>query len=173
MGISSLTKLSLKRRLLLFHTISYFPIDLIMKQVAIVVLAIVGMVAADTEQAGDPYADYYKHFYETHTGQVAQERNPHGHSSGGLSELATPETALVVGAAGLLAGLLGIAAYINQQDDLKSVCKTAKEVGDTKLVKSATTNFVTVSAPTAAEVVARLNLIEDAINKFSTPDCSS
>ena len=71
-----------------------FQIDLIMKQVAIVVLAIVGMVAADTEQAGDPYADYYKHFYETHTGQVAQERNPHGHSSGGLSELATPETAV-------------------------------------------------------------------------------
>ena len=66
-----------------------------MKHVAIVVLTIVGMVLADTEQAGDPYADYYKHFYETHTGQVAQERNPHhGHSSGGLSEFATPETAV-------------------------------------------------------------------------------
>ena len=62
-----------------------------MKQVAIVVLAIIGMVAADTEQAADPYADFYKHYYETN---AAQEKSHPHHSSGGVSELATPETAV-------------------------------------------------------------------------------
>ena len=70
-------------------------IDLIMKQVAIVVLAVIGMVVADTEQAGDPYADYYKHYYETHSAQ--EKSHPHhGSSSTGLSEFATPETAVSI-----------------------------------------------------------------------------
>ena len=67
-------------------------IDLIMKQVAIVVLAVIGMVVADTEQAVDPYADYYKHYYETHSAQ--EKSHPHHGSSSGLSEFATPETAV-------------------------------------------------------------------------------
>ena len=126
-----------------------------MKQVAIAVLAIIGMVAADTEQAADPYADFYKHYYETN---AAQEKSHPHHSSDRVSGLATPETAvrkinflrtkfhifvqvrsiatykiisifpsslqLVVGAAGLAAGLLGIAAYVNQQNELKSICTT-------------------------------------------------
>ena len=62
-----------------------------MKQVAIVVLAVIGMVAADTEQAADPYADFYKHYYETN---AAQEKSHPHHSGGGVSELATPETAV-------------------------------------------------------------------------------
>ena len=66
-----------------------------MKQVAIVVLAVIGMVVADTEQAGDPYADYYKQYYETHSAQ--EKSHPHhGSSSTGLSEFATPETAVSI-----------------------------------------------------------------------------
>ena len=65
-----------------------------MKQVAIVVLAVIGMVVADTEQAGDPYADYYKHYYETHSAQ--EKSHPHHGSSSGLSEFATPETAVSI-----------------------------------------------------------------------------
>ena len=46
-----------------------------MNRSILVFLAIVGMVAADGEQAVDPYAEYYKH--------AAQERNPgyHAYSS--------------------------------------------------------------------------------------------
>ena len=62
-----------------------------MKQVAIVVLAFIGMVAADTEQAADPYADFYKHYYETN---AAQEKSHPHHSSDRVSGLATPETAV-------------------------------------------------------------------------------
>ena len=47
-----------------------------MNRSILVFLAIVGMIAADGEQAVDPYAEYYKH--------AAQERNPgyHGYSAG-------------------------------------------------------------------------------------------
>ena len=48
-----------------------------MKQAALLCLAVatfIGMVVSDNEQAGDPYADYYKEFYEQHTANKAQER---------------------------------------------------------------------------------------------------
>jgi hypothetical protein len=75
----------------------------------------------------------------------------------------------VIGAAGLLAGFIAIATLIDQSNQLHNVCESAKGVGNTALTKtSATADLATVSAAT---VTARLNLIEDAINAFTTPDC--
>ena len=48
-----------------------------MKQVALFCLAVatfIGMVVSDNEQAGDPYAEYYKEFYEHHTANKPQEK---------------------------------------------------------------------------------------------------
>ena len=45
----------------------------------------------------------------------------------------------------------------------------AKGVGNTALTKTATTDLPNANA---AEITARLNLIEDAINAFATPDCT-
>ena len=52
----------------------------------------------------------------------------------------------------------------------------AKELGDTKLVLSDIDDLTGTASGTAAlnsELLARFNLIENAINNFSTPDCAS
>ena len=52
----------------------------------------------------------------------------------------------------------------------------AKELGDTKLALSVIgdlTGGVSDSAALNSEFLARFNLIENAINNFSTPDCAS
>ena len=105
----------------------------------------------------------------------------------------------MIGAAGLLAGFIAIATLIDQSNQLTNVCKSvsifiyhlksrlfftlfvyqifiyivfidtqAKGVGNTALARTLTTNLPNNNA---AEITARLNLIEDAINAFSTPDC--
>ena len=52
----------------------------------------------------------------------------------------------------------------------------AKELGDTKLVLSDIDDLTGTASGSAAlnsELLARFNLIENAINNFSTPDCAS
>ena len=109
---------------------------------------------------------------------------------------------LVVGAAGLAAGLLGIAAYVNQQNELKSICTTVSRnklnqfFGDgyispcfnltfkahliinliqAKALGDTTLTRVaaTTDIDTDAERMAVLNTIIDKINGYATPDCSS
>jgi len=163
-------------------------------------IASFGAVKADLseERVSDAWADFYKSYYEHHAG--AEDRDlgigHHHHSSSGYSapapvssydspafvpypsysstdlgfksfDFSAPETALVIGAAGLLAGFIAIATLINQADQLQNICEAAKGVGNTALTKTAATNVAD-----AAGITARLNLIEDAINAFKTPECT-
>lgn len=162
-------------------------------------IASFGAVKADLseERVSDAWADFYKSYYEQHAG--AEDRDlgiGHHHHSSGYSapapvssydtpafvpypsysstdlgfksfDFSAPETALVIGAAGLLAGFIAIATLINQADQLQNICEAAKGVGNTALTKTAATNVAD-----AAGITARLNLIEDAINAFKTPECT-
>merc|ERR1711944_143263 len=165
-------------------------------------IAAFGAVKADLseERVSDAWADFYKSYYEHHAG--AEDRDlgigHHHHSSSGYSapapvssydspafmpcpsysstdlgfksfDFSAPETALVFGVAGLLAGFIAIATLITQANQLENICEAAKGVGNTALTKTATTDLPNANA---AEITARLNLIEDAINAFATPDCT-
>jgi len=99
------------------------------------------------------------------------------------------ETAMVAAIPGI-AALLGIMVlawaqandHQNQQntiDDEKTkvsnICTAVTATGSTTLALSNganTAQFATAATPTAAEVAARLNLIENAINAFQTPTCT-
>lgn len=153
------------------------------------------------ERVSDAWADFYKSYYEQHAGAEDRDLGVHHHHASSSYnsppapvasydspafvpypsssysygdsfksiDFSAPETALVIGAAGLLAGFIAIATLIDQSNQLHNVCESAKGVGNTALTKtSATADLATVSAAT---VTARLNLIEDAINAFTTPDC--
>ena len=51
------------------------------------------------------------------------------------------------------------------------VFSQVKAAGNTVLTASTTSNFADAANPTGAEIVARLNLLENGINAFTTPDC--
>merc|ERR1711899_205696 len=88
------------------------------------------------------------------------------------------ETALISVIPGI-AALLGVIvlAWVqandqqNQQSDIDNICTSVKATGNTAMTVSATSDFADTANPTAAEVVTRLNLLENAINAFTTPDC--
>merc|ERR1712080_342871 len=81
-------------------------------------------------------------------------------------DLLSPETSLVIGIAGLIAGMVAIAALVDQSNKVSSICTTTKALGDTSLTLSTSTNTAT-----AALIAAQLNLIENKINSYATPSC--
>jgi len=81
-------------------------------------------------------------------------------------DLLSPETTLVIGAAGLIAGMVAIAALVVQSNQVSSICTTTKALGDTSLTLSTATNTAS-----AALIAAQLNLIENKINGYATPSC--
>jgi len=167
------------------------------------VLAIIVCVAhiatsdLSEDRVSDAWAEFYKSYYEQHSG--AQERDHGGYEAPSASygepaapstgygapatsydspaygasfsdvkdiDLLSPETSLVIGAAGLIAGMVAIAALVVQSNHISSICTTTKALGNTALTLSTSTN-----TGTAANIAAQLNLIENKINSYATPTC--
>merc|ERR1712141_985719 len=160
------------------------------------VLAIIVCVAhiatsdLSEDRVSDAWAEFYKSYYEQHSGAEERDLGGFGAPSSSYAEpaapstgygapatsydspaygtsfsdvkgvdLLSPETTLVIGAAGLIAGMVAIAALVVQSNQVSSICTTTKALGDTSLTLSTATNTAT-----AALIAAQLNLIENKIN---------
>jgi hypothetical protein len=69
--------------------------------------------------------------------------------------------------------LASVGVVLSTQN-VNSICTTTKALGNTALTVSAASQFTGGSTGTAApnsEIIARLNLIENAINGYATPSC--
>jgi len=108
---------------------------------------------------------------------VNQLKRQDAFSDGGLSLLAVALAAFAAGAAtySIIQNSNQATDFESQESRLSSVCSAAQGVGNTVLTLSKEDDFsggdAGVSA-TNAEIRARLNLIENAINNFVTPTCS-
>lgn len=93
---------------------------------------------------------------------------------GGAADFMGPNTDMIIGGTGMAVGLIALVVSALQGTEQRSICKTGKEIGDTALTLSSTTQITSTTWATAQpQVVAQLNLIENALNGISTPTCTS
>merc|ERR1739845_189710 len=159
-------------------------------RVILVTVCVAHVAIADLseQRVSDAWAEFYKSYYEQHSGPADNnDRDFHAtsydsptfnpspsytsfsspYSYGGKTiDLFSGDTALVFGGAGLIAGMIAIAALVIHSNQLRSICKTSKEVGKVNLAAVGST-----VPSTAALTATELNKIITAINAFSTPDC--
>jgi len=148
------------------------------------------------QRVSDAWADFYKSYYEQNSGSednndrdfhapATSYDSPtfHSHGSsyhtspsyssypysyGGLKsfDLFSGDTSLVIGSAGLLAGLIAIAVLVLHSNELQSICETGKNIGNINLAATAA-----AGPADAAATAVELNRIITAINAVPTPDC--
>lgn len=64
--------------------------------------------------------------------------------------------------------------YVDDKNTIYTISivfSQVKATGNTALTLTSTSNFAAAAMTTSAEVTARLNLLENAINAFTTPTC--
>jgi len=138
-------------------------------------------VEVDPYQASaDPYQAYYAQYDPSaveHSVSTVSEKQGF---AGTMENVFGDDAALVLGTIGALMGTLAaVGVVLNNNNvhelslDQDSICTAAKATGNTALVSTLETNLGTAggSDATNAQIQARLNLIETAINNFQTPDC--
>merc|ERR1712223_1705181 len=129
----------------------------------------------DSSVEVDPYAAYYEQYSNAvHTTGLTEKQG----FAGAMENVFGDDAALVLGTIGALMGTLAaIGVVLNNNNvnelskDQDSICTTTLGIGNTALTLTALTDITTTN-PTNTEIVSRLNLIENAINNWSTPDCN-
>jgi len=155
------------------------------------------------DRVSDAWAEFYKSYYEQHSGAEERDLGGFGAPSSSYAEpaapstgygapatsydspaygasfsdvkgvdLLSPETTLVIGAAGLLAGMIAIGALVVQSNQVSSICTTTKALGDTSLT-ALTTTELTAAGFASTTAAAKVQAIITAINGYATPDCST
>jgi len=133
----------------------------------------------DSSVEVDPYAAYYE-AYSQQVQPLTQGLTEKQGFAGAMENVLGDDAALVLGTIGAIMGTLAaIGVVLNNNNvhelsmDQDSICTTVKYLGNTALTKTTTTNMPGTSydATVQGVVIARLNLIEDAINGYATPDC--
>merc|ERR1712165_411034 len=156
--------------------------------VALVMVCVAHVAVGDLseQRVSDAWADFYKSYYEQHSTPDENDRDFHAGSSydapaihhapsysssfsgssyspysyyGKTFDLFSGDTSMVLGIAGLIAGLIAIAALVIHSNELQSLCDTGKNIGDINLAASAAANL-----GTPAGIAADLNRIITAIN---------
>merc|ERR1712001_297857 len=130
----------------------------------------------DSSVEVDPYAAYYE-AYSQQVQPLTQGLTEKQGFAGAMENVLGDDAALVLGTIGAIMGTLAaIGVVLNNNNvhelstDQDSICTTTKAIGNTALTLSALTDITTTN-PTNTQIVTRLNLIENAINNWATPDC--
>jgi len=136
-------------------------------------------VEVDPYQASaDPYQAYYAQYDPSaveHSVSTVSEKQGF---AGTMENVFGDDAALVLGTIGALMGTLAaVGVVLNNNNvhelslDQDSICTAGKGVGNTALTATTLADLGSATAATNAQIQARLNLIETAINNFATPDC--
>merc|ERR1712001_114806 len=130
----------------------------------------------DSSVEVDPYAAYYE-AYSQQVQPVTQGLTEKQGFAGAMENVLGDDAALVLGTIGAIMGTLAaIGVVLNNNNvhelsqDQDSICTTTQAIGNTQLTLSALADITTTN-PTNTQIVTRLNLIENAINNWATPDC--
>jgi len=135
----------------------------------------------DSSVEVDPYAAYYEAYSQNvqplTQGLITEKQG----FAGVMQNVLGDDAALIIGFIGvMIGGLAAIGVVLNDNNiidlskDQDSICTTTKALGSTALTKTTYANLgstATYTEAVALQIVAQLNLIEDAINGYATPDC--
>lgn len=129
---------------------------------------------AAIQDAADLYAQYQQ--YAQNVQQAHGKPGPQGiikkqDFASDIESFMGPDAALILGGIGLALGTVSIVVAAIQGTESRSICSASKSLGDTALTLSTTTTIPAAYAQ--ANVIAQLNLIENAINNIPTPTCTS
>merc|ERR1711997_345223 len=129
----------------------------------------------DSSVEVDPYAAYYE-AYSQQVQPLTQGLTEKQGFAGTMENVLGEDAALVLGTIGAIMGTLAaIGVVLNNNNvhelsmDQDSICTTVKYLGNTALTKTSTTTIGGTYSQT--QIIAQLNLIEDALNGYATPDC--
>merc|ERR1712218_734444 len=158
--------------------------------VALVMMCVAHVAVGDLSEQR---ADFYKSYYEQHSSPDENDRDFHAGSSydapaihhapsysssfsgssyspysyyGKTFDLFSGDTSMVLGIAGLIAGLIAIAALVIHSNELQSLCETGKAIGNVNLAA-----VTAADLNDAAAQAVQMNLIINAINGVPTPEC--
>jgi len=157
-------------------------------------------VSNEPVQYTDSYANYYatqwtpelyqkydsniKKYQDYYAAQHAQRQPLRKQDlSQTMIDMLGTDAAITLGTLGAVMGTLAAIGVTLNTVKTNSICTTAKALGDTSLTTTSTSNMAaldpaTATSPTDAEftaynalIIARFNLIENAINGYATPSC--
>merc|ERR1712038_1391939 len=148
-----------------------------------VVLATV-QISSTAQEEGEyarPVEDAYENYQQINENYQLYENLPKPNPASilnkqgfGAADFMGPNTDMIIGGTGMAIGLIALVVSALQGTEQASICKTAKEIGNQALTKTTTTQISSTAwATSQAQVIAQLNLIENALNNINTPTCTS